>query len=72
MLVESRSESRARDPLIVWLNGGPGCSSMLGAYTELGPYNYVYDPEGEIFDEQVMLEYNHFAWNNKANVMFVD
>jgi hypothetical protein len=45
---------------------------MLGAYTELGPYNYVYDPEGEIFDEQVMLEYNHFAWNNKANVMFVD
>ena len=27
----------ATDPLIVWMNGGPGASSMFGMMTEIGP-----------------------------------
>mmetsp|Transcript_74205 Transcript_74205/g.162390 ORF Transcript_74205/g.162390 Transcript_74205/m.162390 type:complete len:511 (+) Transcript_74205:55-1587(+) len=28
----------AKDPLIMWTNGGPGASSLMGSFTELGPY----------------------------------
>merc|ERR1719487_2334199 len=32
----------AKDPLIMWTNGGPGASSFFGSFSELGPY-YVSD-----------------------------
>jgi cathepsin A (carboxypeptidase C) len=72
LLVESRSKKPLGDPLVIWLNGGPGCSSMLGAYTELGPYNYVYNATGNSTDDIFKMIYNKYAWNNNANVMFVD
>ncbi|KAH6627105.1 Alpha/Beta hydrolase protein [Chaetomium sp. MPI-SDFR-AT-0129] len=48
---------------VIWLNGGPGCSSEDGALMEIGPYRLK---DGE------NLVYNDGAWNEFANVLFVD
>ena len=68
-MAESRSEPD-KDPLIIWLQGGPGCSSMLGLYTENGPYNFKFDKD-HVKDPFELVK-NKFSWNNAANVMYVD
>ncbi|KHJ90270.1 serine carboxypeptidase [Oesophagostomum dentatum] len=62
-LTESRSSPES-DPLVVWYNGGPGCSSLLGLFEELGPF-YVN------FDGATLYE-NVYAWNTKANVLYIE
>ncbi len=53
-LTESQSDSSV-DPLMLWFNGGPGCSSFAAHFEELGPF-FVND-DGETLYENV------FAWN---------
>ncbi|KAJ7708631.1 serine carboxypeptidase [Mycena metata] len=65
---ESRS-SPSSDPLVLWLNGGAGCSSMTGLFFELGPCN-INRTEGA--NGTVFTSYNPHAWNNHANVIFLD
>ncbi|KAJ6536304.1 Alpha/Beta hydrolase protein [Mycena capillaripes] len=63
---ESRS-SPASDPLVLWLNGGPGCSSMAGLLFELGPCNINKTEGGTVF-----TSHNPHAWNNNSSVIFLD
>lgn len=52
-------------PLTLWLNGGPGCSSMGGgAFTELGPFFPRGDGRG--------LRRNVMSWNKASNLLFVE
>ena len=60
-------QSRANDPLVIWLNGGPGCSSMFGALMENGPFFLKY-----VAEEQYDLTHNPNSWNNQANLLYVD
>ncbi|CAM0873458.1 unnamed protein product [Alopecurus aequalis] len=54
-----------KKPLVLWLNGGPGCSSFgAGAMLELGPFS-VHS------DNKTLYKKNH-AWNTVANMLFVD
>ena len=66
-------------PLIIWTNGGPGCTSMEGATTENGPLSLVDIKEScsnaganSKCDYTLQLSSNAFAWNVNANVLYVD
>ncbi|KAI9204358.1 Alpha/Beta hydrolase protein [Polychytrium aggregatum] len=60
---ESRSNP-SEDPLALWLNGGPGCSSFTGLLMENGPCRVL--PGGKD------IEFNPHAWNSNASVIFLD
>lgn len=61
---ESRSAPE-KDPLLVWLQGGPGCSSLIGLFFEQGPF-YIKNKG----DEKATLR--KIAWNQKANIIYVE
>lgn len=61
--VESQSNPQT-DPLVLWLNGGPGCSSMGGLFTELGPFS--------VNDDSKTLKLNDYSWNKMANILFLE
>ncbi|QPH04318.1 Cell death protease [Epichloe festucae Fl1] len=52
-----------RQRTVIWLNGGPGCSSEDGALMEVGPYRVKQD---------MTLGVNNGSWNEFANLLFVD
>ncbi|XP_022156752.1 serine carboxypeptidase-like 45 [Momordica charantia] len=53
----------ASKPLVLWLNGGPGCSSVgAGAFLEHGPFR----PKADI------LISNNFSWNQVANILYLE
>lgn len=60
---ESRS-APSTDPVIMWLTGGPGCSSQLALMTENGPCYPTPDGLDTIRNE--------YSWTSNANMMWVD
>lgn len=54
-------------PLILWLQGGPGGSSMFGLFEEVGPYKIVRDGTGV----KIILR-EEGAWTRDYGVVFVD
>uniref|UniRef100_A0A2C9W9L9 Serine carboxypeptidase-like 50 n=1 Tax=Manihot esculenta TaxID=3983 RepID=A0A2C9W9L9_MANES len=60
----------SQTPLLIWLQGGPGCSSMMGNFFELGPYRVV-DIQSENI-QHLSLERNLGSWNRIFGLIFLD
>ncbi|XP_075078451.1 serine carboxypeptidase-like 46 [Nicotiana tabacum] len=62
--VDADSENAASLPLTVWLNGGPGYSSVgFGAFMEHGPFQPRIDGS---------LIKNKYSWNLVSNMLYVE
>jgi serine carboxypeptidase-like clade 1 len=63
VFVESQNNP-TQDPVLLWLNGGPGCSSMEGLFYENGPF---------VFGEgSSVLQANNNSWNLNASVLYLE
>ncbi|KAL2904719.1 Serine carboxypeptidase-like 50 [Bienertia sinuspersici] len=60
---EDPISSLSETPLLIWLQGGPGCSSMVGNFYELGPWRV---------NHKIELERNYGSWNRIFGVLFLD
>jgi carboxypeptidase C (cathepsin A) len=53
----------ATDDIFFWTNGGPGCSGLLGLFTEMGPWRAVGNRS---------LIRNPAAWTKEASFVFLE
>jgi len=61
-LIESQGNP-STDPLVVWLQGGPGCSSLGGLFTENGPLTPLVNGS---------VGYFGLGWTQYANMLYVE
>ncbi|XVE79815.1 hypothetical protein DITRI_Ditri14bG0086600 [Diplodiscus trichospermus] len=57
------SRNRKNDPVVIWLTGGPGCSSELALFYENGPFH---------LSKNLSLLWNDYGWDKASNILFVD
>jgi len=57
------SQNSAKDPIVLWLQGGPGCSSLFGCFVENGPT--IIQPDGS-------FKANPFSWNTNSSIIYMD
>jgi serine carboxypeptidase-like clade 1 len=63
----------SKDPVILWLNGGPGASSiMYGALTEMGQLVHTSRSLRDNTTEVPLLAYNPHSWSRVASVIYLE
>lgn len=58
---ESRNDP-ATDPIILWMTGGPGCSSELALFYENGPCK---------INDDLSTTLNPNSWNSNATLVYM-
>ena len=60
---ESQQLPPAEAPVVLWLDGGPGASSMYGLFVETGPFGA---------DADLNLVARNLSWTNTNNMLYID
>lgn len=60
---QSRTDVDSTDPVVVWMTGGPGCSSELAVFYENGPFH---------INDDLSLKITDYGWDVSHNMIFVD
>jgi cathepsin A (carboxypeptidase C) len=60
---ESRSKPES-DPVVLWMTGGPGCSSEVALFGENGPCQVNEDGSDTVN--------NPYSWNSNATLIYID
>jgi carboxypeptidase D len=58
------TQAQTPEEVVIWLNGGPGCSSLSGFLTENGPFTWE---SGTLAPVQ-----NPYSWTNLTNMLWVE
>ena len=61
--VESEEVPPSEAPISAWFNGGPGCSSLDGFWTENGPFEIQTD---------LSLKLRPYRWNRLSNMLYME
>ncbi|EXA29420.1 hypothetical protein FOVG_19087 [Fusarium oxysporum f. sp. pisi HDV247] len=60
----STNPKAGKEEVVIWLNGGPGCSSLSGLLTENGPFLWQ---QGTLSPVP-----NTYSWTNLTNVIWIE
>lgn len=63
IFVEAEEVAPSEAPVTAWFNGGPGCSSLDGFWTENGPFE---------IQEDLSLKLRPYRWNRLSNMLYME
>ncbi|PVU98170.1 hypothetical protein BB561_000086 [Smittium simulii] len=63
MLAKNSTNQLNSDSWVIWLNGGPGCTSMYGSFLEHGPF--------ELHGNNTIVMRND-SWTKQVDVLYID
>ncbi|KAL8241453.1 hypothetical protein R6Q59_014807 [Mikania micrantha] len=58
-----QSRNSKDDPVVIWLTGGPGCSSAIALFNENGPFHLT---------KNSSLIWNDYGWDKVSNIIYIE
>ena len=74
-LFDPLQPATADTPIIIFLDGGPGCSTTYSLFDFIGPLyveNYSFDPKTQTYIGNKQADLRQNSWSDKAYLLIID